>query len=322
MKVRFPMSVAPGKVVVETEKLSKSYGDKHVLEDIDLSIERGARIAFVGQNGQGKSTLAKIIVGELDHTGKLKLGHNVQIGYFAQNQSEYLNGEITLLQTMEDAANDTNRSKVRDMLGAFLFRGDEVEKKVKVLSGGEKNRLALCKMLLQPFNFLVMDEPTNHLDIASKNVLKQALQKFEGTLIVVSHDRDFLQGLTSKVYEFKEEHIKEYLGDINYFLEEYQMDNFREVEKNYQKSRPIEEVSVKKSDGKNQKESKMLQNKLKKVENSVTSLEEEIKRMDEKLISGSNDVTKDSNFFLQYEEKKLKLAELMDEWEKIQLAME
>ncbi len=322
MKVRFPMSVAPGKVVVETEKLSKSYGDKHVLEDIDLSIERGARIAFVGQNGQGKSTLAKIIVGELDHTGKLKLGHNVQIGYFAQNQSEYLNGEITLLQTMEDAANDTNRSKVRDMLGAFLFRGDEVEKKVKVLSGGEKNRLALCKMLLQPFNFLVMDEPTNHLDIASKNVLKQALQKFEGTLIVVSHDRDFLQGLTSKVYEFKEEHIKEYLGDINYFLEEYQMDNFREVEKNYQKSRPIEEVSVKKSDGKNQKESKMLQNKLKKVENSVTSLEEEIKRMDEKLISGSNDVTKDSNFFLQYEEKKLKLAELMDEWEKIQIAME
>ncbi|MDX1762347.1 MAG: ABC-F family ATP-binding cassette domain-containing protein, partial [Christiangramia sp.] len=192
MAVNFPVSVNPGKVVIEAEHLEKSYGDKKVLRDVNLLIERQSKIAFVGQNGQGKTTLAKIIIGEIPHEGNLKLGHNVQLGYFAQNQAEYLDGEKTVLRTMEDASNETNRTKVRDMLGAFLFRGDEVEKKVKVLSGGERNRLALCKMLLEPFNVLVMDEPTNHLDIKSKNVLKEALKNFEGTLIIVSHDRDFL----------------------------------------------------------------------------------------------------------------------------------
>ncbi|MBT8384505.1 MAG: ATP-binding cassette domain-containing protein, partial [Bacteroidia bacterium] len=196
MKVRFPLSVQPGKVVIEAKDVSKSYGDNHVLNNVNLLIERGSKIAFVGQNGQGKTTLAKMIVHEIPFKGSLKLGHNVQIGYFAQNQAEHLDGEKTVLETMEDASTDGNRVKVRDMLGSFLFSGDEVEKKVKVLSGGERNRLALCKMLLSPFNVLVMDEPTNHLDIASKNVLKQALQNFEGTLILVSHDRDFLQGST------------------------------------------------------------------------------------------------------------------------------
>ncbi len=207
MSVSFPTSVTPGKVVIEAENVSKSYGSKQVLKDISLLIERGSKIAFVGQNGQGKSTLIKTIVNEFDYEGTIKLGHNVQLGYFAQNQADYLNGEITLLETMENAATDNNRSKVRDMLGAFLFRGDDVHKKVKVLSGGERNRLALCKMLLQPINVLVMDEPTNHLDIKSKNVLKAALQNFEGTLLVVSHDRDFLQGLSSVVYEFKDQKI-------------------------------------------------------------------------------------------------------------------
>ncbi len=201
-KLRFPVSVTPGKVVAELEDVSKHYGSKEVLNHINLLLERDSKTAFVGQNGQGKTTLAKILVGEIDHQGKVKMGHNVQIGYFAQNQAEYLDGNKTVLDTMIDAANETNRSKVRDILGSFLFSGEEVEKYVKVLSGGERNRLALAKMLLQPFNVLVMDEPTNHLDIASKNVLKQALINFQGTLIVVSHDRDFRQGLTNKVYEF------------------------------------------------------------------------------------------------------------------------
>ena len=231
MKLKFPVSVRPGKVVIEIENLSKSYGSNHVLNNLDLLIERESKIAFVGQNGQGKSTLAKLIVGELVGEGKVKLGHNVQIGYFAQNQAEYLDGSKTVLDTMIDAANESNRSKVRDILGSFLFQGDEVDKYVRVLSGGERNRLALAKMLLQPFNLLVMDEPTNHLDIKSKNVLKQALHNFNGTLIVVSHDRDFLQGLTTKVYEFKDQKTKEHLGDIDYFLEERKVSDFRSIEK-------------------------------------------------------------------------------------------
>ncbi|MGY8939065.1 MAG: ABC-F family ATP-binding cassette domain-containing protein, partial [Flavobacteriales bacterium] len=225
MNVRFNISKEPGKIIVEAENLSKSYGEKHVLEGVDLLIERNSKIAFVGQNGQGKSTLAKMMVGEIPFEGHLKLGHNVEVGYFAQNQSEHLPPEKTVLQIMEDAASDSNRARVRDMLGSFLFGGDAADKKAKVLSGGERNRLALCKLLLSPFNVLIMDEPTNHLDIASKNVLKEALHNFNGTLILVSHDRDFLQGLTSTVYGFKDKEIKEYLGDIDYFLEQHKIEN-------------------------------------------------------------------------------------------------
>ena len=232
MKLNFNISINPGKVVTEIENLSKDYGDNKVLSNVNLLIERKSKIAFVGQNGQGKSTLAKIMVGELAPSiGNSKLGHNVQIGYFAQNQAEYLDGTKTVLQTMIDSANETNRSKVRDVLGSFLFKGDDVEKYVRVLSGGERNRLALAKLLLQPFNVLVMDEPTNHLDIKSKSVLKQALIKFDGTLILVSHDRDFLQNLTNKVYEFKSQNIKEYLGDIDFYLNQRKIEDFREIEK-------------------------------------------------------------------------------------------
>ena len=315
MNVRFPVSVTPGKVVLEIDRVSKSYGEKQVLQEVSLLVERGSKIAFVGQNGQGKTTLAKMIVGEIPYEGTIKLGHNVQLGYFAQNQADYLDGEITVLDTMYNAANDTNRIKVRDILGSFLFRGDEVDKKVKVLSGGERNRLALAKMLLSDFNVLVMDEPTNHLDIKSKNVLKKALQQFEGTLIIVSHDRDFLQGLTDKVYEFKDRHLKEYLGDIDFYLEQRAAANFREIEQNKEAATVVETKNVATTDEKlsfeQQKQQKSVQNKLNKIENNITLLEKELKEMD--ILMGEQ--VQSDVFYKEYEQKKQMLEDLMTEWE-------
>ena len=315
MNVRFPVSVTPGKVVLEIDDVSKSYGEKEVLSHVSLLVERGSKIAFVGQNGQGKTTLAKMIIGETDYQGTIKLGHNVQLGYFAQNQADYLDGELTVLDTMYHAADDTNRMKIRDILGSFLFRGDEVDKKVKVLSGGERNRLALAKMLLSDFNVLVMDEPTNHLDIKSKNVLKKALQQFEGTLIIVSHDRDFLQGLTDKVYEFKNKNIKEYLGDIDFYLEQRAVANFREMEQ--QKETVSTPTKAAASDEKlsfeQQKQQKAAQNKLNKIENQIAALEEELKQMDIKMGQG----VQSNDYYKEYEQKKKMLEELMTEWENL-----
>ncbi|APY01064.1 ABC-F family ATP-binding cassette domain-containing protein [Lacinutrix venerupis] len=320
MTLNFPVSITPGKVVVETEDISKNYGENQVLSNINLLIERDAKTAFVGQNGQGKSTLAKILVGDIKHEGKLKLGHNVQIGYFAQNQAEYLDGSKTVLDTMIDAANETNRSKVRDILGSFLFRGDEVEKYVRVLSGGERNRLALAKLMLQPFNVLIMDEPTNHLDIKSKNVLKEALQRFEGTLILVSHDRDFLQGLTSTVYEFKDEKIKKYLGDIDYYLEKRQVDNLREVEKRtVSKDAPKEKNNQSYEE---QKKVKSLNNKLSNTESKISQLEKEIKEADVELAVNYDETVSKPNFFENYQAKKDELNKLMEKWEDITLQLE
>lgn len=323
MSVNFPVSVTPGKVVIEAEDLQKFYGEKQVLKDVELLIERQSKIAFVGQNGQGKTTLAKIIIGEIPHDGTLKLGHNVQLGYFAQNQAEYLDGEKTVLATMEDASNETNRTKVRDMLGAFLFRGDEVEKKVKVLSGGERNRLALCKMLLQPFNVLVMDEPTNHLDIKSKNVLKDALKNFEGTLIIVSHDRDFLQGLTSRVYEFRDHKIREYLGDLDYYLDQRKMQDMRAVEKSDKgRKNKQDKTKNKQSSFEDQKEAKRLKNQLSKVEAKITKLEKDIKSKDKELAQNYEKTITRSDFLNKYNESKKKLENLMKEWEEIQFSLE
>lgn len=315
MNIRFAISKEPGKVVVEAENMSKSYGDKEVLKNVNLLIERNSRIAFVGQNGQGKSTLAKMMVGDIPFEGHLKLGHNVEIGYFAQNQSEHLPPEETVLEIMENAANDSNRARVRDMLGAFLFGGDAVDKKAKVLSGGERNRLALCKLLLSPFNVLIMDEPTNHLDIVSKNVLKDALKNYNGTLIIVSHDRDFLQGLTNTVYGFKDKVIKEYLGDIDYFLEEHKLENLREAEK---KTKVVVEKESKKDAYKlsrqEEKTLKQLKNKLSKVERSIADLEKEIMDMDAELAEDYEKTASDPAFFEKYQGKKDALDGLMDEW--------
>lgn len=326
MNISFPVSVTPGKVVVEAEHVSKSYGDKKVLSDISLLVERGSKIAFVGQNGQGKSTFIKAIVDEFKYDGAIKLGHNVQLGYFAQNQAEYLDGEKTLLDTMLDAANDSNRPKVRDMLGAFLFRGDDVEKKVKVLSGGERNRLALCKLLLQPINVLLMDEPTNHLDIKSKNVLKAALHNFEGTLLLVSHDRDFLQGLANRVYEFKDQKIREYLGDINFFLEQRKAQDMREIEKKDDVSLRAESRSDKKETKslsyEEQKKQKSLQNKLSKIESQINELEKSIQKDDENLAVNYEKLMEDADFFSAYEKKKKDLEQLMEDWENVQMEIE
>ena len=321
MSVRFPISIQPGKVVLEAHNVSKSYGDLDVLKNVDLMVERGQKVAFVGQNGQGKSTLAKILVGELSAEGNVKLGHNVQVGYFAQNQAEYLDGKKTVLDTMIDEANESNRSKVRDILGAFLFRGEAVEKYVSVLSGGERNRLALAKLLLKPLNVLVMDEPTNHLDIQSKNVLKSALQNFEGTLLLVSHDREFLQGLNDVVYEFKDQKIKPYLGDIDFYLEQRQLENLREAER-----KTIVKIESKISSNKQsyeaQKQLKSLNNRLSKVESSISSLEKEIKAIDLELEINYDKTVADPNFFDAYQAKKTKLEELMSQWETLTESIE
>ena len=313
MKLSFPVSKQPGKMIIEAKRIKKAYGDKMVLQGVDFEIARGTKTAFVGQNGQGKSTLAKIIVDDITYEGDCALGHNVMLGYFAQNQAEYLDGNLTLLETMQDAATDANRSRVRDLLGSFLFRGDDVEKRVKVLSGGERNRLALAKLMLQPFNVLIMDEPTNHLDIDSKNVLKEALRKFEGTLILISHDRDFLQGLSDRVLEFKDHKLKEYLGDINLYLEQKNLDSLvaLELKEKVKSQKP----APSKNDYESQKKLKSLQNRQSKIEREIAELEKELKISDAALESNYEQTIAQANFFEHYNGKKDQLGLLMKKWE-------
>ena len=317
MNVHFPISVNPGKVIFEIKDLSKNYDDLEVLNSINLILARNSKVAFVGQNGQGKTTLAKIINNEINYNGSLKIGHNVQIGYFAQNQADYLNDKKTVLQTMEDSATEKNRSKVRDILGSFLFRGSEVDKYVKVLSGGERNRLALAKLLLLPFNVLIMDEPTNHLDIKSKSVLKEALKNFEGTLILISHDRDFLQGLSEIVYEFKDKNIKEYIGDIDYYLDKRNIGDIREIER---KENNVSPKKMDKDSYKKMKKINSLNNKIKRVETDIIELEENIKKNNLDLEQNPSDY--DEKFFDEYELRKNKLATSISKWENLQNELE
>ncbi|HIP48046.1 MAG TPA: ATP-binding cassette domain-containing protein [Lutibacter sp.] len=315
MNVRFPSSDSPGKIIFTLENITKRYDDNLVIDKLNLILERGSKIALVGQNGMGKTTLAKILVKEIPFEGNLEVGHNVKIGYFAQNQSDYLNGENTLLEEMETVANDSNRIRIRNMLGSFLFGGDAVEKKVKVLSGGERNRLALCKMLMNPFNVLIMDEPTNHLDMLSKNVLKNALKAFEGSLILVSHDRDFLQGLVERVYEFREHQVKEYLGGIEYYLEQRKFNSFREVEK-VEKKAILKETKQSLS-WEQEKENKRIKNRISKLERQIEQQENRIKKL-EQAIANNTEEASQADFFHNYQNEKDKLESFMQEWSDLQ----
>lgn len=320
---KFPPAPHSGKVTLELNGVSKSYGEKNVLNNINLLIPRGEKIAFVGRNGEGKSTLSKIIAGVLDYQGEMKIGHEVQIGYYAQNQQDMLDPEKTVFETLDDVATGDMRVKVKSLLGAFLFGGDAIEKKVKVLSGGEKARLSLAKMLLFPTNLLILDEPTNHLDMLSKDILKSALIQFDGTLIIVSHDRDFLQGLTNKVYEFKKPHIKEYIGDIYDFLEEKKLKELDDLNKK-QKSQPVE---TKTSQGKidyelkkqNDREIKRIEREIKKLEEQIESLENEITEMDAMMSNPDAypNVNIDNAWYSSYGDKKNKLQDLMNQWEEL-----
>ena len=318
MKFEFHISQQPGKIIFKAQDISKYFGEKKVLSKVNFEIERGEKIAFVGQNGQGKSTLAKIIIGELESEGHLKLGHNVELGYFAQDQSSYLEGNNSVIEEAENTSSPENRTKVRDLLGAFLFSGEDADKKIHVLSGGERNRLALCKLLLQPFNVLIMDEPTNHLDILSKNILKEALKKFEGTLILVSHDRDFLQGLCEKVIAFKDHKVKPFLGDLNSYLEDQKLSSIKDLEKKSKNSNSQNGNETKKSFIEHKK-NREVNKKVKKIENQIAQLEKEIKDIDFDLEVDYERTIREPNFFDIYQAKKNKLKDLIDEWEAIQI---
>ena len=323
MHFKFPPAPHSGKVTLKVNNVAKSYDELEVLKGINLLLERGEKIAFVGKNGEGKTTLAKVIVDAISYEGDVEYGHQVKMGYYAQNQSELLDENKTIIEVIEDAADEQSRPRVRDMLGSFLFSGDAAQKKVKVLSGGERARVALCKLLLEPVNLLIMDEPTNHLDMVSKDILKKALNKYDGTLIIVSHDRDFLQGLTQKVYEFKEQNIKEHLGDIHDFLNAKKVADFKQFElENKQKA-----TTKKTQDSENKisyqerkqldKDIKKTSNKVKSLERSVEALENELKELDTELAQPDRykELSSQAGFFESYQDKQKQLEQHMMEWE-------
>jgi len=323
--INFSFQEAPpsGKIVVETKNLSKAFENNLVLKDLDFVALKGEKIAFVGKNGMGKSTLSKIIIKKLSYEGDLKIGYNVSVGYYAQNQTDLLDTSKTVFETIDDVASGEIRKKIRDILGSFLFSGEDIEKPVKVLSGGEKSRLALAKMLLEPYNLLVLDEPTNHLDLKSKDILKSALLKFTGTLIIVSHDRDFLSGLTSKVVEFKRQEIKTILGDVNDFLAKRKIEKLHELNQlsggNQKKSN--KKTSQNKIDYRQKKEKekiiRKIQNRIDKIEAEIAHIESEIETMDTQLAQPNthDENIANTDFFITYELLKTKLHEKMGKWE-------
>jgi len=324
MNLKFPPSPRSGTNVIDAKELTKSYGSHTVLNKIDYRLHRGEKVAFVGRNGEGKTTFSRIIIGELAYEGHLKTGHNVKIGYFAQNQDELLNEEKTVLETIDDAAKGDIRSKIRDMLGAFLFQGEDVDKKVKVLSGGERSRLALIRLLLEPHNLLILDEPTNHLDMRSKDILKQALINYDGTLIVVSHDRDFLNGIVTKVYEFRNNAIKEHLGGIYDFLRRKKIENLRDIEK---KDIPAKEKTGEESNGnisvnkqkyldkkEYDKTLRKFKRQLEDSEREIERIEKELAEMDMMLSSTGRSADETHDFFIRYQDLKKMHNEEMDRW--------
>ncbi len=327
LNIKFPPAPRSGKVVVEGKDVSKSYGELNVLNGIDITLERGEKVAFVGRNGEGKTTLARVIIGELDHTGDLRTGHNVKIGYFAQNQAELLDDNLTVLETIDNVAVGEIRTKIRDLLGAFMFSGEDVNKKVSVLSGGERTRLAMVKLLLEPVNFLVLDEPTNHLDMRSKEILKQAIIDFEGTVLVVSHDREFLDGLVNKLFEFRDKKIKEHLTGVYEFLRKKKMESLQELT-------VISGKKEKKVTGKREKkgsvsfeERKAVNRNYKKLQQELENNEKAISEIEEKLellksAMNSPESSSDPEIFNDYAKAEKRLEELMYEWEIISEKLE
>ena len=326
MRLRFPPAPRAGKVVCLAEHVSKSYGDVEVLKNVDMMLDRGEKVAFVGKNGEGKTTFAKIIVGHLEYEGKCELGHNVALGYYAQDQAESLNANKTVFQTLDDVARGDVRTKLRDILGSFLFGGEDIDKKVSVLSGGERARLALAKLLLEPVNLLVLDEPTNHLDMQSKDVLKQALMKYDGAMVIVSHDRSFLKGLTDKVYEFKEKNVREHIGDVYEFLAKTKLENLDDLGFNKRtESKPeAEKKVVSKDDYKvrkqREKDLRKAKNKAEKLEKEIEQIEKEIADLDELMLDAAafKKAQEERDVFKNYQEKQKSLEAKMEEWESAQ----
>lgn len=318
INVRFQPAIRSGDVVVSGRGITKAYGEHLVLENIDMDIKRGEKVAFVGRNGEGKTTLVRMIMNQIPYEGELKIGHNVKIGYFAQNQTDLLDPSLSVLDTVDRVAVGEIRKKIRDILGAFLFSGEDVEKKVKVLSGGERTRLAMVRLLLESYNVLILDEPTNHLDMRTKDILKDALRKFDGTVIVVSHDRDFLLGLADKVFEFANKKIKEYLGDVSHFLETKKLACFREYEQMHpgqiQKAETEEEISENKQIFMERKqwnkEIRRVEVKIEKLEQEIADLENRIAAAEKQMAGGivSDELLKG------YEGNRTRLEQCMEEW--------
>jgi ATP-binding cassette subfamily F protein 3 len=318
----FPQAPHSGKVTIEGIDISKNYGDNKILSNIDFEIIRGEKIAFLGRNGEGKSTLIRIIANDLDFNGTLKLGHQVVLSYFAQDQGDKLDLDSTVFETLDKVAVGEIRKRIKSILGAFLFRGDDVDKKVKVLSGGEKSRLALATMLLTPSNLLLLDEPTNHLDMRSKDILKNALLQYEGTVVIVSHDRDFLTGLTTRMYEFKDKKINEFRGDIEEFIDKRKLASLHELEsKQIVNSRDKTNSSNKKSNWENKKEvekkSRKIRSDINKIEKQISSLENNLNLINEKLSNPDKyfKEIKSGELYKAHDEVNLKLNEAYNSWE-------
>ena len=329
MAFRFPPPALSGKIVVTVENAGKVYGSKRIFKDANFILAKGEKIALVGRNGEGKSTMMKMIAQQVDFDGTVQLGHNVMMGYFAQDQAEKLDPNKTVFETSDELAVGDVRKQVRTMLGSFLFGGEDIDKKVRVLSGGERGRLALCKLLLQPYNLLVLDEPTNHLDIRSKEVLKKAILAYEGTAIIVSHDRDFLADLTEKMYEFRNGEVREHLGGIVEFMEKLKM--YRLTEMNTKSPFVKAKVEVKEEKPKvdtqadeRAKEMKLINSQIAKSEKEIERLEAEIKLFDDKLSDPSQyqAVVNDKEAFAKYEALKKQLETEMQNWEAFQAKLE
>ena len=325
LNIKFPPAPRSGQIVAEIKEVGKSFGEKHIFSGANFTIERGQKIALVGRNGEGKTTMARMIIGELESTeGSIRLGANVNIGYYAQNQDDLMDGEFTVYDTLDRVAVGDIRTRLRDILGAFLFRGEDIDKKVKVLSGGERSRLAMARLMLEPYNLLVLDEPTNHMDMRSKDILKRAIQKYDGTVIVVSHDRDFLDGMVEKVYEFRDGGVKEYLGGIYYFLEKRKVESLQEIER---KDTPAATTQKEASSGKLSYEQKKEQEKLiRKLRKAVEAVETELAEVEAKITTYDEKFATATEYneadYAAYNELKARYDHLMHEWEKASYELE